>query len=227
MPLLKLDNLSLAYGQQVLFDSIQLLLNKGDRLCLVGRNGVGKSTLLKVIEGFVESDGGSRWLDTAVKVAGLSQDLPEANDERVLDFVASGLAQLGQDLAQYQRCIEAPDTDLNLLAQLQSRIEAVDGWSLQNRIEQVLSRLELNAQDRLADLSGGWRRRAAPGATLPTRCSTRWRWRSRTSARLVAASTMTLVSASKPSISGISTPKHRQTYRSAAKLLGSIVRPDI
>ena len=108
MPLLKLDNLSLAYGQQVLFDSIQLLLNKGDRLCLVGRNGVGKSTLLKVIEGFVESDGGSRWLDTAVKVAGLSQDLPEANDERVLDFVASGLAQLGQDLAQYQRCIEAP-----------------------------------------------------------------------------------------------------------------------
>ncbi|HMY40579.1 MAG TPA: ATP-binding cassette domain-containing protein, partial [Marinagarivorans sp.] len=138
MPLLKLDNLSLAYGQQVLFDSIQLLLNKGDRLCLVGRNGVGKSTLLKVIEGLVESDGGSRWLDTAVKVAGLSQDLPEANDERVLDYVASGLAQLGQDLAQYQRCIEAPDADLNLLAQLQSRIEAADGWSLQNRIEQVL-----------------------------------------------------------------------------------------
>lgn len=166
MPLLKLDNLSLAYGQQVLFDSIQLLLNKGDRLCLVGRNGVGKSTLLKVIEGLVESDGGSRWLDTAVKVAGLSQDLPEANDERVLDYVASGLAQLGQDLAHYQRCIEAPEADLNLMAQLQSRIEAADGWSLQNRIEQVLSRLELAANDRLADLSGGWRRRVALARAL-------------------------------------------------------------
>lgn len=166
MPLLKLDNLSLAYGQQVLFDSIQLLLNKGDRLCLVGRNGVGKSTLLKVIDGSVESDGGSRWLDTSVKVAGLSQDLPDANDDKVLDYVASGLAQLGQDLAQYQRCIEAVDTDLDLMAVLQSRIEAVDGWSLQNRIEQVLTRLELNAHDRLADLSGGWRRRAALARAL-------------------------------------------------------------
>lgn len=166
MPLLKLDNLSLAYGQQVLFDSIQLLLNKGDRLCLVGRNGVGKSTLLKVIDGSVESDGGSRWLDTSVKVAGLSQDLPDANDDKVLDYVASGLALLGQDLAQYQRCIEAVDTDLDLMATLQSRIEAVDGWSLQNRIEQVLTRLELNANDRLADLSGGWRRRAALARAL-------------------------------------------------------------
>lgn len=166
MPLLKLDNLTLAYGQQVLFDSIQLLLNKGDRLCLVGRNGVGKSTLLKVIEGTIESDGGSRWLDNAVKVAGLSQDLPDANNDKVLDYVASGLAQLGQDLAQYQRCIEAPDADLELMAQLQSRIEAVDGWSLQNRIEQVLTRLELNANDRLADLSGGWRRRAALARAL-------------------------------------------------------------
>ncbi|HEY6528404.1 MAG TPA: ATP-binding cassette domain-containing protein [Cellvibrionaceae bacterium] len=166
MPLLKLDNLSLAYGQQVLFDSIQLLLNKGDRLCLVGRNGVGKSTLLKVIEGSVESDGGSRWLDTSVKVAGLSQDLPDANDDCVLDYVASGLAQLGQDLAQYQRCIESPDADLDLMATLQSRIEAADGWSLQNRIEQVLTRLELSAKDRLADLSGGWRRRAALARAL-------------------------------------------------------------
>ncbi|RYZ96493.1 MAG: ATP-binding cassette domain-containing protein, partial [Moraxellaceae bacterium] len=166
MPLLKLDNLSLAYGQQVLFDSIQLLLNKGDRLCLVGRNGVGKSTLLKVIEGSVESDGGSRWLDTSVKVAGLSQDLPDANDDTVLDYVASGLAQLGQDLAQYQRCIESPEADLDLMATLQSRIEAADGWSLQNRIQQVLTRLELSAQDRLADLSGGWRRRAALARAL-------------------------------------------------------------
>ncbi|MEY4590170.1 MAG: hypothetical protein RL497_2246 [Pseudomonadota bacterium] len=166
MPLLKLDNLMLAYGQQVLFDSIQLLLNKGDRLCLVGRNGVGKSTLLKVIEGFVEPDGGSRWLDTSVNVAGLSQDLPDANDDCVLDYVASGLAQLGQDLAQYQRCIESPEADLDLMATLQSRIEAVDGWSLQNRIEQVLTRLELSPNDRLADLSGGWRRRAALARAL-------------------------------------------------------------
>jgi ATP-binding cassette subfamily F protein uup len=156
----------LAYGQQVLFDSIQLLLNKGDRLCLVGRNGVGKSTLLKVIEGFVEPDGGSRWLDTSVNVAGLSQDLPDANDDCVLDYVASGLAQLGQDLAQYQRCIESPEADLDLMATLQSRIEAVDGWSLQNRIEQVLTRLELSPNDRLADLSGGWRRRAALARAL-------------------------------------------------------------
>ena len=124
------------------------------------------STLLKVIEGFVESDGGSCWLTPPLRWRAWSQDLPEANDERVLDFVASGLAQLGQDLAQYQRCIEAPIPILTCWRNCKAALKRWMAEPGQNRIEQVLSRLELNAQDRLADLSGGWRRRVALARAL-------------------------------------------------------------
>lgn len=166
MNLLKLDNLQLSYGQQVLFDRLNVLLKQGDRLCLVGRNGVGKSTLLKVIEGLVEVDGGTRWLGQGVQVASLMQDLPEACALKVYDYVASGLARLGEDLARYHELLADGASDLNQLADLQQRIEAQDGWRLQNRIEQVLTRLDLNADDPLSALSGGWRRRAALARAL-------------------------------------------------------------
>jgi ABC transport system ATP-binding/permease protein len=166
MQLVKLDNLCLSYGQQVLFDGLSLQLNKGDRLCLVGRNGVGKSTLLKVIEGQLEPDSGSRWQEPSLRIGGLAQDLPEANSLSVMEFVAAGMAELVAALAQYQTLIDEGSNDMPQLAQLQQVIEAQDGWNLHNRIAQVLTRLELNAQDQLADLSGGWRRRVALARAL-------------------------------------------------------------
>lgn len=167
MPLIKLENCHLHYGEQVLFDNLALQLDRGERLCIVGRNGVGKSTLLKYIAGTVEADSGNRWLDSGVRVASLSQELPDADNTSVFEFVAAGLASLGADLARFEQLVaQGADADLQALEKVQQRIESADGWRFQSRIETVLSRLELDGSTRMQDLSGGWRRRAALAQAL-------------------------------------------------------------
>lgn len=169
MNLIKLENLQLHHGEQVIFDNLSLLIRKGDRLCIIGRNGAGKSTLLKTIEGSVDPDVGSIWREPGCVVAGLQQDLPEFSATSVYDFVASGLAALGQDLARFVQLAKQSDpASLAELGRVQQRIEAVDGWSVQNRIEQVLTRLELDGSKMLSELSGGWRRRVALAKALVT-----------------------------------------------------------
>lgn len=167
MNLIKLDNLQLAYGEQVIFDKLNFIARRGDRICLVGRNGVGKSTLLKTISGEVEMDGGSVWRSPSIVLASLSQDLPEESDVTVFDFVADGLAQLGKDLSRYAFLATKVDPkSLEELGEIQMRIEAVDGWTAHNQIEQVLTKLDLDGQSKLGDLSGGWRRRVALAQAL-------------------------------------------------------------
>ncbi|VUD66271.1 ABC transporter ATP-binding protein uup [Thalassocella blandensis] len=169
MPLLKLTQLGLHYGEQIIFDGVDLQVEKGDRLCLIGRNGVGKSTLLKTIEGAVDTDDGNRWVDPAIRIASLSQELPEAQDCTVYDFVAAGMPRLVEDLRRYDELATQSDTaSLSEMEVLQQRIETVDGWSLQNRIEQVLTRLDINGQLKLNSLSGGWRRRVSLAQALVT-----------------------------------------------------------
>lgn len=172
MPLLKLDNLCLAYGEQIIFDHVNALINAGDRLCIVGRNGVGKSTFLKIIEGLIQPDSGTPWRDDGVRIAGLMQDLPDEDDVRVFDFVAQGLPELAASLSRYHAIISSPETmddsALQEMAKLQTVIEAHDGWTINNRIEQTLTRLELNADTLMGDMSGGWRRRAALARALVT-----------------------------------------------------------
>lgn len=167
MQLIKIDNLQLNYGEQVIFDGVTLQVNSGDRLCLVGRNGVGKSTLLKTLDATVDADNGSIWRDPGITIASLKQDLPERDDCSVYDFVASGLSELGKDLARFAvLASRADEASLNEMGHIQQRIEAADGWSVQNRIEQVLTRLELDGNLHVADLSGGWRRRVALAKAL-------------------------------------------------------------
>jgi len=167
MPLLKLEKAHMHYGEQVLFDELSMQLNSGDRLCIVGRNGVGKSTLLKCLEGKLELDAGSLWLDDGVRVASLAQELPPADSQSVYDFVAAGLANLGADLKAYDQLIaQGSATDMQALERVQHRIEAADGWRIQSRIETVLSRLQLRANQRMNELSGGWRRRVALAQAL-------------------------------------------------------------
>lgn len=169
MHLLKLDKLQLHYGEQIIFDEVQFNLNRGDRLCIVGRNGVGKSTLLKTIEGEVEPDGGSVWCEQSTKIASLAQSLPEANEVNVYDFVARGLAQLGDDLAAFHELSHrADEQSLEALGRIQQRIEAADGWRVNSKIEKVLTQLELDGETQLKDLSGGWRRRVALARALVT-----------------------------------------------------------
>ncbi len=166
MPFLTLDNLCLHYGEQVIFDDLQFQLDKGDRLCIIGRNGVGKSTLLKIIEDVAQADSGSRWVDPALTVASLSQELPQTSDVNVYDFVASGLADLMRALSAYEVLAQSENADLKRLSQLQQQIEAVDGWTIDNRIEQVLTRLQLDGKAKMDSLSGGWRRRVSLAQAL-------------------------------------------------------------
>lgn len=166
MNLIKIDNAQLYYGEQVIFEQVSLQVSKGDRLCIVGRNGVGKSTLLKVIEGAIELDAGSVWREAGTRIAVLQQDLPERNTTTVFDFVAGGLPDLGQDLSLFEKLSQDPQADLELLGRVQQRIEALDGWAIRNQVEQVLSRLQLDAASALNQLSGGWRRRAALARAL-------------------------------------------------------------
>lgn len=166
MPLISISNLNLHYGEQIIFDNASLQLDKGDRLCVIGRNGVGKSTLLKVIAGAVYSDEGSVWRAPSAVIANLSQELPPQDSLTVYEFVAGGMPELVADLKAYDKA--AMDHDMEAMGRLQQRIESVDGWSFQNRVEQVLSRLELDASVNMNELSGGWRRRAALAQALVT-----------------------------------------------------------
>jgi len=167
MPLVKLSNMHLHYGEQVIFDDLALQLEPGDRLCVIGRNGVGKSTLLKAINGDLHADSGSVWQDPAIVIASLSQDLPKADEMTVYDFVASGMAEVVRDLALYEECsMSTEPVAMKQMEVLLHRIDAADGWNLNNRIEQVLTRLDLDGTVQMDQLSGGWRRRASLAQAL-------------------------------------------------------------
>jgi ATP-binding cassette subfamily F protein uup len=164
MPILKLDQASLHYGTQVLLDGVDFELRKGERIGLLGRNGTGKTTLLKVLAGAIALDGGERWLRQSIRTAYLDQDLPHADDQDAYDVVAHGLAGIGDLLARYHHAIV--EGDLKALERAQQDIEAQDGWRLQQRVEKIISRLALPGDARMATLSGGWRRRVALGQAL-------------------------------------------------------------
>jgi len=167
MPLLQLSDIHLAYGNQVLFDDIQLSVDRGQRYGLLGRNGAGKSTFLKLITGEVQADSGTRWVQPGARLAFLNQELPDAEDISIFDFVAQGLGDLGQLLKEFHHeSLAAENIDLTKLERLQHAIEEQDGWSFQQRIDTTLTHLELPADTLLSTLSGGWRRRAALAQAL-------------------------------------------------------------
>src|SRR5690606_35249923 len=166
MPLLTLSAVSLHYGQRVLLDSVDLTLRKGNRIGLLGRNGEGKSTLLAVIAGATQPDGGERWVRPGVRIAVLSQSLPEADDRTVYDVVAGGLEQIGDWLAEYHHLTQAVEPDLKRLEDIQHKLESADGWSLSQRVDTVLTQLDLDCAVATTTLSGGCRRRLAVGRSL-------------------------------------------------------------
>ncbi|MFT6757110.1 MAG: ATP-binding cassette subfamily F protein uup [Chitinophagales bacterium] len=166
MPLLRLNKASLNFGPRILLDQVDLTLKKGNRIGLLGRNGEGKTTLFKVIAGILAVDGGEHWLRPGIKVSWLDQVLPIGDDQTVFDAVADGLGEVGDLLKEFHHLVTEPNADMNRLGKVQEQIEANDGWSLQQKVDTIISQLQLPADKLMKELSGGWRRRVALGKAL-------------------------------------------------------------
>jgi len=169
--LITLDHVSLAYGLEVLLDNVKLQIEENERVCLIGRNGAGKSSLLKLIDGTQFPDSGSIWRKPNLRIARLSQELPLDVTNTVFEYVAKGLAETGTLLAKYHAVIhrlsgEHTQDDLHQLERLQHEIDSKNGWQFEQEINTVLARLDLNPDVKVAELSGGWQRRAALAQAL-------------------------------------------------------------
>ena len=169
MPYIRLDQIEFSIGTQVLLDKVSLTLDKGERLGLLGRNGAGKSTLMRILSGELSAEDGERWVDPNITLARLEQGLPEHLETSVFHYVATGLAETGALLSRYHTlAADGSAAALEELSQIQAQLEHLDGWNMERRIERVLQQLDLKADDPLATLSGGWRRRAALARALVT-----------------------------------------------------------
>ena len=161
MPLLlTAQDLSLAFGWRPLLDHVNFSLESGERVALLGRNGEGKSTLLNVLRGAQTPDDGSLRISEGVRIAYLPQDPPAADARTVREVVRDGLAETAALVERYQTLLAAHDAhDADELARLEAAVAAADGWQLDNRIDGILQRFDLDGAAQMADLSGGWRRR--------------------------------------------------------------------
>jgi ATP-binding cassette subfamily F protein uup len=180
LPLLTLTDVSLAFGHLPLFEHAQLQIDPGERMALIGRNGSGKSSLLRVVSGEIPPDAGTVWRAPGVRVSRLDQEVSRDTSESkggaasatrtVFEEIAEGLGELGSLVADYHHAAlsvaetssgdpTAHERALERLGALQHALELRDGWSLEQKVEVVISRLNLPADRSIGELSGGWRRR--------------------------------------------------------------------
>jgi ATP-binding cassette subfamily F protein uup len=167
--LIRFDNVSVAFGEQPILVGAMLTLESGERVCLVGRNGAGKSTTLKLITGTVEPDDGHIERPNGLRWSLLDQKLAEESHQTAREFVALGMAeQLGR-IARFQQlsAIHSPDrATLRAIETLQREVEAGGGWSIDTHVDTIVSQLGLPGDRRMNELSGGWRRRVALAQAL-------------------------------------------------------------
>jgi len=169
--IMQLKDVTVIYGNPPLLDGVELVIQPKERVCLVGRNGSGKSTLMKVISGEIIADDGQRIIENNIVVARLEQDPPETTDVTLFDYVAEGLADIGDTIKAYfhqtKKVSEDPsEANLNKLQRLQETLEARDAWQYEQQIEATLTSLKLDPNISLYTLSGGWRRKAALARAL-------------------------------------------------------------
>ncbi|MDH3387576.1 MAG: ATP-binding cassette domain-containing protein [Gammaproteobacteria bacterium] len=169
MPLFQARNLHHSYGDQPLLDDVDLTLEAGERVCLVGRNGSGKSTLLKIIAGSIRADDGEIIHAPELRIAELSQDVPQDFPGSVYDCVAQGIGELAGVITRWHHAAQASVSDaraLNEMQRCQDQIEAEGAWNLETRVSSTISRLSLPADQPFAELSGGLKRRVLLGRAL-------------------------------------------------------------
>lgn len=169
MPLITLHGVDYSIGGPLLLERVDLAIEAGERIALIGRNGAGKSTLLRLLSGDIRADDGEIRVQNGVRVARLQQEVPEGTAGSVFDVVAQGLGEAGALLAEYHRLSHAEDFDGEALGRVQARIEASGGWSLDQQVTQVLTRLDLDGDLSFGALSGGMKRRVLLAQALVAR----------------------------------------------------------
>lgn len=171
MAILTLHKAYLSFSDFPLLDYADFALEAGERVCLVGRNGAGKSTLMKILAGEAVLDDGRIILEKDIIVSRLEQDPPRHISGSVFDYVAEGIKELADLLKEYhhisqQLALDYSEAVLKKLEQVQAKLDHVNGWQFETRIREVLGRLQLDPETQLAELSGGWQRKAALARAL-------------------------------------------------------------
>ncbi|MDR6982848.1 ATP-binding cassette subfamily F protein uup [Rheinheimera pacifica] len=173
MELLRFQQACLAFGTNPILDHVDFSLFSGERVCLVGRNGAGKSSLLKLLTGQQNLDDGQIVVNTGVVLSRLEQDPPAKMDVKIADFIREGAGDLAQIAQQFYTLSEnldgASDADYRLFEQLQSEMDTRDGWGLESRVADLCQQFSMDGNASLATLSGGWLRKAALARALVAR----------------------------------------------------------
>ena len=171
MPLATFESVSLAYGHVPLLDHVDLVIEPGSRTGLIGRNGTGKSSLLRILAGQAAADDGRVWRQPGLRIGVVAQE-PELDPAHtVFEATIAGLGELSALLADYHAALKALEhsTDDSALAHLHSAQEALerrDGWRIEQRVETVLTKLNLPSEVKVQALSGGMRKRVALARAL-------------------------------------------------------------
>lgn len=166
MPLITLQNVDFSVGGPLLLEKAELSIEPGERIALIGRNGAGKSTLLKLLSGDHKPDDGEVRVQQGVRITRLEQEVPHGAAGSVFDVVADGLGELGQWLAEFHHLSMAEEFDGDALSAVQAKIDAANGWGLDQRVSETLTKLDLNGDAEFARLSGGMKRRVLLGRAL-------------------------------------------------------------
>ncbi|MGL4233742.1 MAG: ATP-binding cassette domain-containing protein [Casimicrobium sp.] len=165
MALLTLHRAQLAFGLAPLLDGVEFAIETRERIGLIGRNGAGKSSLLKVLMGTQTLDDGEIARQSGVRTAYVPQEPQFTDDATVFDAVADGLSE-ARALRERYETLSAAHTDDNELANVQHEIDALDGWAWESKVEATLTQLSLNAETKVATLSGGLKKRVALARAL-------------------------------------------------------------
>jgi ATP-binding cassette subfamily F protein uup len=167
--LIRFDAVSLSFGEHKILNEADFALESGERVCLIGRNGAGKSSTLKLITGEIEPDDGKIERDPALSFGILDQKLADESAQSVRDFVSAGMALQLERIVRYKELADTTHADRSRLRDLEAlerEIIAAGGWSVETQVESIVTQLALPAEKRMDELSGGWRRRVALARAL-------------------------------------------------------------
>ena len=171
MPLIRFDAVSLKFGAHALLRETDFMIDAGERVCLIGRNGAGKTSMLRLVTGEVEPDSGEINMPSVIGISQLEQALPRDLHQQVTEFVAGGLDTIQSLCREYrERSQQALDAaGLRELQLLQDQIETHGGWNVEQQVKTVCSELDLPTDRSLSELSGGWCRRVCLARALVSR----------------------------------------------------------